>query len=424
MSATLPSQTSGAPTKDRIVQAAYSEYSAQGYYKTSVDTITRRAGVSHGTFYRYFANKNEVLTHLMHRLLAPIPLSIEQLDAVRVLPVREERWPEFEAIIRQIIIQLADATGLLKAFMQALLQDRAMFAVLARIVRAAAAIFEVAIAAGQKKGQYPGCRSDIIAEIMATCVATSILMRSMGIIACSPEALARNIAGILYPALMLDRRRRRTRKTAAETAQTARRGLIKAAKEEFAAHGYFDAKIADIVHKAGCSRASFYLYFRDKDDLIEAIFQDMLATLNPLPLSAASSSLIDRLDPDSIEQLIDINAVIVDLFDAPFNWALLQGTFYSEQLSAHYKEIYLLYSAPLMRKFRMLQDLGRCQGIDPFIAAHIILATVSFAAFLRTVGVIDCGKPEFAINMAWMLHYFLQYTPRGLSASVRRRSKP
>jgi AcrR family transcriptional regulator len=47
----------------KLVRAATELFVAQGYRKTSVDDVARRAGVSKGTVYLYFANKGELLLH-------------------------------------------------------------------------------------------------------------------------------------------------------------------------------------------------------------------------------------------------------------------------------------------------------------------------------------------------------------------------
>ena len=49
--------------RQRILQAGTRLFVAQGYRKTSVDEIARDAGVSKGTVYLYFKNKNDLLVH-------------------------------------------------------------------------------------------------------------------------------------------------------------------------------------------------------------------------------------------------------------------------------------------------------------------------------------------------------------------------
>ena len=416
-------QQSVAPiqTRDRLLESAFSEFSEQGYYKTNVDTITRRAGVSHGTFYLYFKNKNELLKLVIQDLMQKIPGIVYRVTSpvnIQDMILTPELLPEFEQAIRIFVETLANASGLIKAFMQGMLQDRELFSFSIHLVRELASIFKMFVKTAQKQGRFRGCDATIIAEIMSICLSTSILMRATDIIAGNPETLARNIAGILYPALLFDQDRRFPARAKEETSAKKKKtskALIEAAKHELAIHGYFDTKIAAIAKKAGLSRGTFYLYFKDKDEIIEAVFADMLSTLNPF--RSGADDFFQGLDMSSIDDLIKINTVIIEVFDTPFNRALLQGTFCSEKLSANYKRFIDIYSTPIIAKISMLQKVGKCQDVDPAIAAQIIQTTVSYTAFLRNLGIIMCTKREFAVNMAWFLYYFLNY-PSG-SALLR-----
>ncbi|MBZ0216351.1 MAG: TetR/AcrR family transcriptional regulator [Fimbriimonadaceae bacterium] len=47
--------------RSQIVQAAVKLFSEQGYYRTTVQQITRKAGVSTGLIYQYFGDKEDIL---------------------------------------------------------------------------------------------------------------------------------------------------------------------------------------------------------------------------------------------------------------------------------------------------------------------------------------------------------------------------
>lgn len=48
-----------------IIQAAFAEFSARGYHQTGIADIAKRLGIGHGTFYRYFENKRDILEHVI-----------------------------------------------------------------------------------------------------------------------------------------------------------------------------------------------------------------------------------------------------------------------------------------------------------------------------------------------------------------------
>src|SRR5256885_12121524 len=54
----------GAKTRERLLDAARTAFAERGYPATRVDDITQRAGTSHGAFYLYFANKQDIMEAL------------------------------------------------------------------------------------------------------------------------------------------------------------------------------------------------------------------------------------------------------------------------------------------------------------------------------------------------------------------------
>jgi AcrR family transcriptional regulator len=57
-------------TRRRILTAAKQLFDRRGYRDTTVDDITRRADIAHGTFYLYFRGKSEILRELAITALA------------------------------------------------------------------------------------------------------------------------------------------------------------------------------------------------------------------------------------------------------------------------------------------------------------------------------------------------------------------
>lgn len=53
--------------KERLCEAALALFRSQGYEATTVDQITRRAGLAKGTFFNYFPTKDAVLRYLGSR---------------------------------------------------------------------------------------------------------------------------------------------------------------------------------------------------------------------------------------------------------------------------------------------------------------------------------------------------------------------
>ena len=76
-----PSHGGGAPSRDRelraqgratvkrLLDAGMIEFEERGFHGVRVDDVVRRAGISHGTFYLYFANKEDLFKALLRDAL-------------------------------------------------------------------------------------------------------------------------------------------------------------------------------------------------------------------------------------------------------------------------------------------------------------------------------------------------------------------
>ncbi|WP_375688545.1 TetR/AcrR family transcriptional regulator [Pseudooceanicola sp. LIPI14-2-Ac024] len=57
---------------DEVLDAALALFTEQGYARTTVDQVARRAGFSKGTVYLYFSSKEAILEGLVRRAVEPI----------------------------------------------------------------------------------------------------------------------------------------------------------------------------------------------------------------------------------------------------------------------------------------------------------------------------------------------------------------
>ncbi|GAA0847869.1 TetR/AcrR family transcriptional regulator [Marinobacter szutsaonensis] len=64
-SPSAPKTARGARTRAKILAAAEDAFGSMGYHQAGVSDITRMAGVAQGTFYTYFASKEDTLRELV-----------------------------------------------------------------------------------------------------------------------------------------------------------------------------------------------------------------------------------------------------------------------------------------------------------------------------------------------------------------------
>jgi AcrR family transcriptional regulator len=105
----------------QLLAAARDVFVERGYHGTRVDDIVEAAGVSHGAFYRYFRNKDE----LAHLLAAQAMRAVSETFAA--IPDVEGDGPEAATALRRWLrtynrVQ-ARETGMIRVWADAALQD-------------------------------------------------------------------------------------------------------------------------------------------------------------------------------------------------------------------------------------------------------------------------------------------------------------
>jgi AcrR family transcriptional regulator len=95
----------GRNTKRRLLDAGATVLAAKGYHATRVDDVVKLAQTSHGTFYLYFSNKEELFRALAAEVAEEMQVLAEALEPLTAgTPGRErlERWiKEFVELYRR-----------------------------------------------------------------------------------------------------------------------------------------------------------------------------------------------------------------------------------------------------------------------------------------------------------------------------------
>jgi AcrR family transcriptional regulator len=67
--------------RQEIVRAAFKVFAERGYHNAGIADIARELGVGHGTFYRYFANKRDILLHVIEDAMTRIAVVVAEETA-------------------------------------------------------------------------------------------------------------------------------------------------------------------------------------------------------------------------------------------------------------------------------------------------------------------------------------------------------
>lgn len=156
-----------------------------------------------------------------------------------------------------------------------------------------------------------------------------------------------------------------------------RAGLIAAARRVFERNGYLDTKLADITAAAGCSTGTFYTYFTDKAEILQAVLlqvQDDM--LHPEMPTVVDGSIRGHLEASNRAYLVAYrrNAKMMKLLD---QIAAIDPEF--RQVRRRRTEAFVARNA---RAIADLQARGLADpSLDPDLASKALSAMVSRLAF-------------------------------------------
>jgi AcrR family transcriptional regulator len=94
----------GRKTMRRLLEAGLAEFGARGLHAVSVDDVVRRAQTSHGTFYLYFSDKEDLFQALLRDALTALAClmmleRVNYLISVGVRLPRDEMADRLTAIL-------------------------------------------------------------------------------------------------------------------------------------------------------------------------------------------------------------------------------------------------------------------------------------------------------------------------------------
>jgi AcrR family transcriptional regulator len=159
---------------------------------------------------------------------------------------------------------------------------------------------------------------------------------------------------------------------------TATRGrILEAARALFAERGWAATSVDEVVRAAGVTKGALYHHFRDKTDLLRAVYEAQE--------QASIEHLLDRVDPtgDPLEALrAGSRAFLSECLDPTFRRIALveapAGLGWEE-----WREIDARYGFGLLRAgVEAAMDAGRLRRLPVDQIAHLLLAALSEAALL------------------------------------------
>nr|WP_280397279.1 TetR/AcrR family transcriptional regulator [Nocardia carnea] len=101
MSVTKPStraERRKAELRRDIIDTAFACFADKGYHATGIADIASALGIGHGTFYRYFSNKRDIIDHVIDELAARIIEALGTDNAPEAASTLDEYRAQIERI--------------------------------------------------------------------------------------------------------------------------------------------------------------------------------------------------------------------------------------------------------------------------------------------------------------------------------------
>lgn len=171
-----------------------------------------------------------------------------------------------------------------------------------------------------------------------------------------------------------------------------RRTILRAAIDVFARKGYHGCRIADVAKEAGVAYGLVYHYFKNKDELLETVFETGWSGFTTRLRSVAESggSLEDkvrgithvafeayRVDPRAVKVLI------LEIARSPAGARINRQTAFADVIRM---------SAEM---FRQAQEAGELRGdVDPLLAAALLFGAIEMGLTTFVVGLADTRDVE------------------------------
>lgn len=141
--------------RDRILNVAIKEFADNGFQNTSIQQIAKKAGISVGSVYKYFENKETMFSMVVHEGMS----SLEEL-LMSLADSSDDILVKAEKIIRELLKYSRKHPELIKLYCQLTTSDNSEFlnGISQRIEAVSASVYTVAISKAQETGDV---RDDI-----------------------------------------------------------------------------------------------------------------------------------------------------------------------------------------------------------------------------------------------------------------------
>lgn len=187
--------------RNEIIHAALKVFAERGYHGAGIADIAREMGAGHGTFYRYFANKRDILTHVVNHTTERLATVISQ-----EMPTESNTLDEYRAQVTRIghemfNLFIDDPQVVRLLFIESLAADPEMTENTLNFYKLSNSVIGQYLDNGLSKGFL---RADLDTEATAQCITGMIISGALSLITTSDPVATRDRTVSAIGALMFE----------------------------------------------------------------------------------------------------------------------------------------------------------------------------------------------------------------------------
>lgn len=171
--------------------------------------------------------------------------------------------------------------------------------------------------------------------------------------------------------------------------------IISSAYELFTTKGFDKTAINDIVKKAGVAKGTFYLYFRDKNHILDNIILKKTSII----IKEAFTETMEKKYDDFIESVIFFtdyiieylkdNIILLRLIHKNLSWALYRKALNNPKFNSNMEEIYNVFINKLKNSNIPIEDVDKTL----FLIVELIGSACYSSIVFKEPATIDEMKP-------------------------------
>jgi AcrR family transcriptional regulator len=187
------------------------------------------------------------------------------------------------------------------------------------------------------------------------------------------------------------------------------RRILEAAEQLFAEKGYDKTSVADIISRAGIGHGTFWLYFRNKEDLLQFMLRDMIKEIEAFGWYAEDN--LEDFPVTTLQQVEDIIRGVMDVFArySTIHPPTMRASLESEDFRAALEELNRPFVHILETKLREHLEKGLCRGLDPEVSAYIILAMLEYTNVQLANKSLPADRDAIIHNLSSIIYHTLNH---------------